>query len=332
LSTPEALLTLNLEQKAFPGDENVQPTNAIEGNNFPAQNGSGERKSVFHPIRLNVMSKICRLFKRATTPVSIMVIPHGNPKPLRLKVPAIGILLSFVFLAAGGIQICGLVIKGLKYPFLVNQVEYYDRQFSQWNCTVTALREVETNFRHAFSLKSRDQILENIDTSYSGSIDIQALMKELQKTVETVDEIKDYLRIQKDIYLATPKGFPVEGNVSSPFGKREDPFTGEKGFHSGVDISASPGTPIRATADGIVIHSGRTQYSGFLVVLEHGHGFKTIYAHNKKNLVKVGQTIKRGEVIAYVGSTGKSTGPHVHYEVWEKGKNVNPKKYLQGRS
>ena len=278
------------------------------------------------------MRKMYRLFKRATTPVSIMVIPHGNPKPLRLKIPAIGILLSFALLAVGAVQICGLVINGLKYPFLVDQVEYYDQQFSQWNSTVTALREVETDFRKAFSFKSRDQILENIDTSYAGAIDIQSLMKELQRTVETVDEIKDYLRIQKDLYLATPKGFPVEGNVSSPFGMRENPFSGDKSFHSGVDISASPGTPIRATADGIVIHSGRTQFSGYLVVLEHGHGFKTIYAHNKKNLVKMGQTVKRGEVIAYVGSTGKSTGPHVHYEVWEKGKSVNPKKYLQGRS
>ncbi|MCX5919020.1 MAG: peptidoglycan DD-metalloendopeptidase family protein [Deltaproteobacteria bacterium] len=278
------------------------------------------------------MNKIYRLFKRAMTPVSIMVIPHGNPKPLRLKIPAIGILLSLLLLAVGAVQICGVVINGLKYPFLVDQVEYYDKQFSQWNSTVTALREVETDFRQAFSLKSRDQILENIDTSYTGSIDIQTLMKELQRTVETVDEIKDYLRIQKDIYLATPKGFPVEGNVSSPFGMRENPFSGDKSFHSGVDISASPGTPVRATADGVVSHSGWTQHSGYLVVLEHGCGFSTIYAHNKKNTVKMGQTVKRGEVIAYVGSTGKSTGPHVHYEVWEKGKNVNPKKYLQGRS
>lgn len=278
------------------------------------------------------MSKMYRIFKRAMTPVSIMVIPHGNPKPLRLKIPAIGILLSLLLLAAGAIQICGVVINGLKYPFLVEQVEYYAKQFSQWNSTVTALREVETDFRQAFSLKSRDKILENIDTSYSGSIDIQSLMQELQRTVETVDEIKDYLRIQKDIYLATPKGFPVEGNITSPYGKRENPLSGNAQFHSGVDISASPGTPIWATADGVVSHSGWTQHSGYLVVLEHGCGFSTIYAHNKKNTVKVGQTVKRGEVIAYVGSTGKSTGPHVHYEVWEKGKNVNPKKYLQGRS
>jgi murein DD-endopeptidase MepM/ murein hydrolase activator NlpD len=99
-----------------------------------------------------------------------------------------------------------------------------------------------------------------------------------------------------------------------------------------VDISASPGTAIWATADGVVSHSGWTQYSGYLVAIEHGCGFSTIYAHNKKNAVKVGQRVKRGDIIGYVGSSGKSTGPHVHYEVWEKGKSVNPHKFLQGRS
>ena len=72
--------------------------------------------------------------------------------------------------------------------------------------------------------------------------------------------------------------------------------------------------------------------SGYLVVIEHGCGFTTVYAHNKSNQVKVGQRVKRGEIIGYIGSTGKSTGPHVHYEVWEKGKRINPNKFLQGRS
>lgn len=281
---------------------------------------------------MNGMSKIDRLYKRAMTPVSIMVIPHGNPRPLRLKIPALAILLSLLLLAVGAVQICGVVIKGLKYPFLADQVEYYDKQFSQWNSTVTALRQVETDFRRIFSLKSKEEVLESIDTSYAGSVDLQQLMEEVRKTVERVDEIKDYLRIQKDIYRATPRGFPVEGNISSPYGKREDPFTGMPGFHSGVDISSSPGTPIQATADGIVSHAGWTSHSGYLVVIEHGCGFSTIYAHNKKNVVKVGQKVKRGDVIGYVGSSGKSTGPHVHYEIWEKGKNVNPNKYLQGRA
>ena len=279
-----------------------------------------------------IMKRIYFLFKKALTPVTIMVIPHETLKSLNLKVPILGILVSFLFLGVGAVQTYRLAVNGLQYASLVEKVNYYTQQFSQWNSTVAALKETEGDFRRIFSLNSRDQVLETIDTSYSGDIDIQNLMGELQKSVEKIDEIKDYLRIQKDLYLATPKGYPSEGNVSSPFGNRESPFTGIRTFHSGVDITASPGTPIRATADGVVSHSGWTQYSGYVVAIEHGCGFSTIYAHNKKNAVKVGQRVKRGHIIGYMGSSGKSTGPHVHYEVWEKGKSVNPHKFLQGRS
>jgi murein DD-endopeptidase MepM/ murein hydrolase activator NlpD len=157
-------------------------------------------------------------------------------------------------------------------------------------------------------------------------------VEQLKTTVETVDGIKDYLRIEKDVYLATPKGYPVSGDITSGYGERRDPFSGEMHFHSGLDISSSPGNPIRATADGVVSHSGCTQNSGFVIALEHGHGYSTFYAHNKRNNVRVGQRVKAGDVIGYVGSTGKSTGPHVHYEVWKDGKNVNPLQYLQRRT
>ena len=156
-------------------------------------------------------------------------------------------------------------------------------------------------------------MLETIDTEFSGSVDFTALKKELEITVATVDEIKDFLRIQKDLYLATPKGFPVKGKVASEYAKREDPIRDTPLFQFGVDISASPGTSIQATADGVVSYSAWN--SSLLIVIEHGCGFSAIYAHNAMNLVKVGQRVKRGEVIGYVGSAGRSTGPHMHYEV-----------------
>ena len=278
------------------------------------------------------MNKIYFLFKKALTPVTIMVIPHENLRSLNIKIPSIGIFSILLLTVMGGFYVFSLAANGLEYPALVEKVDFYTKQFSQWNATVSAIKEVDEDFRRIFSLKSKERILETIDTAYSGSIDIQNLMLDLQKSIETVDEIKDYLRIQKDIYLATPKGYPVNGNVTSPYGKRENPFSKIAGYHSGIDMSASPGTPIRATADGVVSHSGWTVYSGYVVVLEHGFSFSTVYAHNRKNAVEKGQKVKRGDIIGYVGSTGKSTGPHVHYEIWEKGKNVNPQKFLQGRS
>jgi len=278
------------------------------------------------------MDRIYFLFKKAFTPITIMVIPHENLKPLNLKIPFFGILLFLLVLAMGAVQTYRLVVNGLQYPSLMEKVNFYTQKFSEWNSTVAALRKTEGDFRRIFSFKSKDKVLDTIDTSYSGDIDIENLMGELQKTVERVDEIKDYLRIQKDLYLSTPKGYPVEGNISSPYGKRDSPFNGRWTLHSGVDISGNLGTPVRATADGVVSYSGWTQYSGYLVVIEHGCGFSTAYAHNKSNAVKKAQKVKRGEIIGYVGSTGQSTGPHVHYEVWEKGRRVNPNKFLQGRS
>jgi len=278
------------------------------------------------------MDRIRYLLRKALTPITIMVIPHENLKPLNLKVPFFGVLLTLLFLTVGVIQTYRLVVNGLKYPFLMERVDFYTQKFSEWNSTVTALKETERDFRSIFSLKHKDKILDTMNTSYSGDVDIENLMGEIQKASERVDEIKDYLRIQKDLYMATPKGFPVEGDISSPYGRRDNPFGGERTFHSGVDISGPPGTPIRATADGVVSYSGWTQYSGYVVLIEHGCGFSTAYAHNRSNTVKVGQRVKRGEIIGYIGSSGKSTGPHVHYGVWEKGKSVNPSKFLQGRS
>ncbi len=278
------------------------------------------------------MDRIRFLFRKALTPITIMVIPHENLKPLNLKGPFFGILLTLLFLTVGVIQTYRLVVNGLKYPFLMERVDFYTQKFSEWNSTVTALKETERDFRSIFSLKHKDKILDTMNTSYSGDVDIENLMGEIQKASERVDEIKDYLRIQKDLYMATPKGFPAEGDISSPYGWRDNPFGGERTFHSGVDISGPPGTPIKATADGVVSYSGWTQYSGYVVLIEHGCGFSTAYAHNRSNTVKVGQRVKRGEIIGYIGSSGKSTGPHVHYGVWEKGKSVNPSKFLQGRS
>jgi len=253
------------------------------------------------------MNRVHFLIKKLFIPITIMVVPHGDLRSLNIKVPPMGIILTLLLSLVGGFYTFSVIADGLKYPALVKKVDFYSEQFSQWNSTLSSLREAEKDFRRIFSVNSKEKILEAVDTSYSGSVDIRDLVLNLQKRIETMDEIKDYLRIQKDIYLATPNGYPVDGKVSSPYGRRSDPFDKITSFHSGIDISASPGTIIRSTADGIVSYSGWTPHSGHVVVLEHGLGFSTVYAHNKKNTVKVGQKIKRGNILGYVGSTGKST-------------------------
>jgi murein DD-endopeptidase MepM/ murein hydrolase activator NlpD len=121
-----------------------------------------------------------------------------------------------------------------------------------------------------------------------------------------------------------------QGTITSPFGIRTHPITHRTEFHRGLDISTAAGNPVRATADGIVSFSGWNGSGGNVVVVEHGYGFSTYYAHNKMNMVEVGQKVKKGAVLGYVGSTGNATGSHVHYEVWHDGKSVNPIGYIQG--
>ncbi len=127
---------------------------------------------------------------------------------------------------------------------------------------------------------------------------------------------------------AQPDLWPVDGRLMGPFGQRNDPFSGEGEFHTGVDISALPGTPIRATADGLVIRSEWFGGYGRLIVIDHGGGIQTYYAHLSRSFVQTGQEVRRGETVGAVGSTGRVTAPHLHYEVRIGGAPVNPYRYL----
>jgi murein DD-endopeptidase MepM/ murein hydrolase activator NlpD len=122
--------------------------------------------------------------------------------------------------------------------------------------------------------------------------------------------------------------WPLKSVISSRYGFRKDPFTSENRFHSGIDIAAEKGTEVKAAMSGKVIMSCKTEDYGNVVAVDHGQGVVTIYAHNEKNLVKVGEEVEKGSLIAKVGSTGRSTGPHLHFEVRKNGAKVNPIEFL----
>ncbi|VFN00868.1 MAG: Peptidase family M23 [Candidatus Kentron sp. G] len=130
-----------------------------------------------------------------------------------------------------------------------------------------------------------------------------------------------------------PSGRPInKGWISSPYGLRRDPLTGKKAFHDGIDFAGKVGTEIVAVASGIVVWSGERTGYGQMVEINHGKGYSTRYGHNSSNFVKVGDTVRKGEPIATVGSTGRSTGPHVHFEVLRNGKPINPNRFVRHRS
>jgi len=141
-------------------------------------------------------------------------------------------------------------------------------------------------------------------------------------------ELHKFLENQKVLLASTPSIWPTKGWLSSGFGYRKSPFTGEKEFHRGIDISTRLGGPILAPADGIVAKVYWDHGYGRTMIIKHGHGLFTKYAHLKKILVKKGQFVRRGETVALVGNTGRSTGPHLHYEVHLNRVPVNPLHYI----
>jgi len=163
---------------------------------------------------------------------------------------------------------------------------------------------------HVFSM------LQNVLSSLEGHLNL------VQRAVEK----------REALLSATPSIWPIHGWLTAGFGLRPDPFGSGADFHPGLDISAEKGTPIQATADGIVELAAPSGDYGNLVVVDHGFGLVTRYGHMSKFAVRQGQQVKRGDVIGYVGSTGRATGPHLHYEVLANGKLMNPLQLLIGKS
>ena len=126
-----------------------------------------------------------------------------------------------------------------------------------------------------------------------------------------------------------PSLWPVVGRVTSSFGERQDPFNGEGAFHAGIDIATAFGDPVRSTADGIVETAGLANGYGREIIIDHGYGIKTLYGHLSGFAVTAGEQVKRGQIIGYVGMSGRSTGPHLHYEVRIRDTPVNPHRYLR---
>jgi murein DD-endopeptidase MepM/ murein hydrolase activator NlpD len=157
--------------------------------------------------------------------------------------------------------------------------------------------------------------------------DLTTLAQEIASREESLRELQTHLDKKTAVLAATPTILPTKGLVTAGYGYRKSPFTGKREFHEGMDIAAPVGTPVVATADGIVRFAGPAASYGNVVFIDHGHGFATAYGHNSTIRVHARQRVRRGEIIAYVGNTGRTTGPHVHYEVHLAGVASNPMKY-----
>ena len=152
-----------------------------------------------------------------------------------------------------------------------------------------------------------------------------AVLSELLGAMSSrLDSVRDTVERRHALAAATPSIWPVAGWLSSSYGTRTDPFNDEKSFHPGLDISADYGTPVLATADGTIENAGLSGAYGNMVVVDHGFGITTKYGHLSRIAVRGDQPIRRGDILGYVGSTGRSTGPHLHYEIWMNGRLTDP--------
>ncbi len=145
---------------------------------------------------------------------------------------------------------------------------------------------------------------------------------------QSLQELTDYFQDQKFLLASTPSIWPARGWVTSDFGQRLDPYTADRMMHEGMDIAAEPGKPIYSPSNGMVVYAGPEGNYGNVILLDHGYGIKTRYGHLAQMLVKAGDRVKRGEQLGSVGTTGRSTGPHLHYEVRVNGIPQNPRKFL----
>jgi murein DD-endopeptidase MepM/ murein hydrolase activator NlpD len=164
------------------------------------------------------------------------------------------------------------------------------------------------------------------------SVDIASSLQDIDQTVSALTEkssrLKAFFEDQQVLLAATPSIWPVRGYLSAGFGNRKDPFTGMPDFHPGIDISTPRGQKIVAPADGVVAFVGRKKGYGKALVINHGFGVVTRYGHLDGWNVRPGQRVRRGDVIAFVGNTGRSTAPHLHYEVWVNDQLRNPIEFI----
>lgn len=216
-------------------------------------------------------------------------------------------------------------------------IEATNHRLAQLRTEVGSWRDMHTRIQEAFGPINRGKRDKGMGGATTGPDRFPTIAPadELNRLAETIKEEGESLRALDRLMaraskaLATlPSRWPVRGAVNSEFGRRPSPWTQVPEFHSGIDIKAQTGTPVHAPAAGTVVVAGRAGDFGNAVIIDHGQNIRTLYGHLSKVTVRVGQSVERGTPLALSGNTGRSSGPHLHYEIYVHGRSVNPRAYL----
>jgi murein DD-endopeptidase MepM/ murein hydrolase activator NlpD len=274
----------------------------------------------------------------------VVVLGHSLRGRLRrIHIPHRAVYITLALALFGFISLFGIAASYARMAWKVANYNNLRREADQLRARYQNLQKVvsQTNEQLAsLEIFAKDvRWAYGIEQKLQGPSDISSEGKLAPTFAESVADY-NYLRTVNTLALGdsgrrgfgrltgTPSGWPVDGRVLSPFGARTDPFSGEGAFHTGVDISAVTGTPVRAAADGLVTFAEMESGYGRLIKIDHGSGIETYYAHLSRFYVQAGQSVHRGEMIGAVGSSGRVTAPHLHYEVRLGNAPVNPYRYL----
>ena len=247
-----------------------------------------------------------------------------------------GILAHYTFIAVEVAEVRRLRVENLA---LATKARAYEENAGQLQAKVLQLQSVVTKLGLMAGVEESlpDAAVGGVgglsrNETLPPSVDIASTLEELDTTVSTLSDksnrLEAYFRDQKELLASTPSIWPVRGYFSAGFGNRPDPFTGLRDFHPGIDISVPRGTKVAAPADGVVVFAAARAGYGNAIVIDHGFGVVTRYGHLDGFNVRPGQRVKRGDVIAFSGNTGRSTAPHVHYEVWVNDQMRNPIEFI----
>ncbi len=265
-----------------------------------------------------------------------------------------GIILLIALITGGAFHIHHIK-QLIQHKNLTNQYDAYTDELQQLATQATdAHRQIdiliawEDDIRKDNQLKSIDSAIRKVGTGglpivtkdvFTNNPDQNAYFNDVQKDIEQLKRISafnrgthkeavDDIRLKDDIFRHTPTIYPTFGKITTRFGYRTHPITKKRDFHRGLDIANDIGTPIYATADGVVKRAVRQRLIGKMIEINHAYGYKTIYGHLDEYLVKPGDKVTKGQIIGLMGNTGRSTGPHLHYEIIYYGKARNPVSYL----
>lgn len=293
---------------------------------------------------------------------SLLIVPHSNNiKQLKIAtwVPKFLILLIVIILSTTGFLYYAYRELKSEYLAKLDELDYVNNINLKQKTEIETLRQKTTEIqekldaistlqetiKNMVGLKDNDKEKKSLNSSRSGDLlfkeklildkldnSISSQMDDLSKLLDNSKEelSKLIVDVEKRLkYLdAKPNLMPTEGRITSGYGYRRNPFGRGREFHKGIDIANKSGTKIKAAGSGVVTYAGYYGGYGKVIIISHGYGYQSIYGHNKKLFVKVGQHVKKGEVIAEMGNTGKSTGPHLHFEIRYYGKPVNPKNII----